>query len=209
MPNAHARPGGGEGPAGRLEVICGPMFAGKTTALIAALERVRRAGETCRVWAFKPALDGRYHPTALASHAGGRFEARAVEHAGEIEEAVLGGGGSAGGERDRPARAVVGIDEAHFFGAALVGPVRALVDSGCRVVVAGLERDHRGEPFEPMPALLCEADAVTKLVAACARCGGEAVHTQRLVASGSRIVVGGAGMYEPRCRACFRPGGAA
>lgn len=188
------------------------MFAGKTTALIAALERVRGAGEACRVWAFKPALDGRYHPTALASHAGGRFDARAIEHAGEIEAAVLGGGGSAGGGSDRAARGVVGvvgIDEAHFFGLGLVEPVRALVAAGWRVVVAGLERDHRGEPFEPMPALLCEADAVTKLVAACARCGGEAVHTQRLVASESRIVVGGAGMYEPRCRACFRPGGAA
>lgn len=200
MPNAHARPSGGDRPAGRLEVICGPMFAGKTTALIAALERARGA-MAAGVWAFKPSLDGRYHPTALASHAGARFEARAIEHAGEIEEAVLGSG-----LEGLEAPAVVGIDEAHFFGAGLVGPVRSLVASGVRVVVAGLERDHRGEPFEPLPALLCEADAVTKLTAACARCGCEAVHTQRIVASDSRIVVGGAGMYEPRCRACFRPG---
>jgi thymidine kinase len=178
-------------PLGHLTLICGPMFAGKSTALIERLRTHQQQGR--RVVAVKPARDDRYDDHRLATHAGGRFEALAIDAPGALPVAVSGA-------------EVVGIDEAHFFGAALVGPVLALLGAGRRVLVAGLERDHRGEPFEPMPRLLCEADEVVKLSGPCAVCGRPAVHSQRMTASRERIVVGGAGMYEPRCRACFQPG---
>jgi thymidine kinase len=100
---------------------------------------------------------------------------------------------------------VVGIDEAHFFGAALIAPVMALVNSGVRVIVCGVERDHKGRPFDPFPTLLCEADHVLKMSGPCAVCGRPAIHSQRMTSSDAPIVVGGAEMYQARCRACFKP----
>jgi thymidine kinase len=97
------------------------------------------------------------------------------------------------------------IDEAHFFGAALTPVCIELIRRGVRVIVAGVERDHLGRPFEPFPSLLCEADEVVKLSGRCAVCGGPSVHSQRLIASDAHIVVGGAESYQPRCRACFNP----
>jgi thymidine kinase len=178
---------------GRLEVICGPMFAGKTTALIARLSAARAAG--LEAVALKPALDTRYAHAAITTHTGERLPALAAACADEVMN-LLGDAGVGG---------VVGIDEAHFFGAALVAPVRALLLRGVRVIVAGVERDHRGEPFEPFPALLVEADEVVKLHAVCARCGGPAVHSQRMFASNARVAVGGPGDYEARCQRCFEP----
>jgi thymidine kinase len=178
-------------PLGRLTVICGPMFAGKTTALIDRLRAAARAGQTVAV--FKPARDARYDLHALCTHAGTKINASAVEHGALIPHA-------AGGTP------VVAIDEAHFFGSDLIEPVLALLAARKSVIIAGLERDHRGQPFDPMPRLLCEADEVIKLSGPCASCGRPAIHSQRLIDSPDRIVVGGAETYEPRCRECFTPG---
>jgi thymidine kinase len=101
---------------------------------------------------------------------------------------------------------VLAIDEIHFFGAALTPIVHQLIGLNKRIILAGVERDHRGRPFEPFPALLCEADEVVKLSGTCAVCGGPSVHSQRMISDDSDIVVGGAEMYQPRCRACFKPG---
>jgi thymidine kinase len=178
-------------PQGRLEVICGPMFAGKTTELIRRLSAATNAGPG--VLALKPARDTRYGRTVIATHTAETFEAVELLDAASLPEAV----------RLHAGTTVVGVDEAHFFGASLLAPCRTLVGLGLRIIVAGVERDHRGDPFEPFPLLLCEADEVTKLHAVCAACGGPAVHSQRMFADDSTIVVGGAGAYEARCRACF------
>lgn len=163
------------------------MFSGKTTELI----RRSKQGD---FEVFKPAHDTRYSIDSLVSHGGERVAARSVGSAAELREIL---------KARTPA---VAIDEAHFFGVELAGVCALLVDEGTRVVVAGLERDHRGRPFDPMPELLCQADQVVKLSGPCARCGRPAVHSQRLFESADRIVVGGAGAYEARCRACFVPG---
>lgn len=173
---------------GRLEVICGPMFSGKTAELI------RRLGQSPgHAIAIKPDLDTRYHETALATHDGKRLPATAVASADQITAAA----GSA---------TVIGIDEAHFFGAALLPVCMSLVNTGRRVIVVGVERDHRGQPFEPFPRLLCEADEVLKLSGPCAVCGRPAIHSQRMTDQPGRVIVGGAEMYQARCRACFKPG---
>lgn len=177
-------------PDARLEVICGPMFAGKSTELIRRLREASASG-AC-VAAFKPSQDTRYAEEKIVSHARESWKAIPVRSAEEIPQRAAGCD-------------VVGIDEAHFFGAALAGVSGALLAAGTRVIVAGLERDHHGGPFEPFPALLCDADEVLKLSGPCARCGRPAIHSQRMVPTPGRIVVGGAGMYEPRCRACFEP----
>ncbi len=176
---------------GHLTVICGPMFSGKTTALIQRLRSAQQAGHS--TIAIKPACDTRYHAGALASHAGAALDAVNVTDASQVVAA------SASAE-------VVGIDEAHFFGAGLITACDALLARGAQVIVAGLERDHRGQPFEPFPRLLVDADDVIKLSGPCALCGRPAVHSQRLVDSSDRIVVGGAEAYQARCRACFVPG---
>jgi thymidine kinase len=174
----------------RLEVICGPMFSGKTTELIRRVEAARSAGSSVMV--FKPASDARYATDAVVTHAGGSTPAIAVSAPSEIPSAA--------------SRAeFVAIDEAHFFGSPLVEVVVALLRQGRRVVVAGVERDHTGRPFEPFPALLCEADEVLKLSGPCTVCGRPAVHSQRIGEAPGRIVVGGAEMYEARCRECFEP----
>jgi thymidine kinase len=162
------------------------MFSGKTTELIGRLEAA--AAEGSRALAIKPARDDRYATGALVTHNGARLAARAIA-----------------GPADLPTSGfdVIGIDEAHFFGAGLIAPVLALVSTGLRVMIAGVERDHKGRPFEPFPTLLCEADEVVKLSGPCARCGKPAVHSQRMTASDDPIVVGGAEMYQARCRACF------
>lgn len=170
------------------------MFAGKTSELI---RRVAAAGPGLVI---KPARDGRYHATRVVSHEGAGVDAVPVGAAAEILPVVA--------EAVRVAGVVglVAIDEAHFFGDELIAPVRELLRRELRVLVVGLERDHRGDPFAPFPTLLCEADEVVKLNSRCARCGGPAIHSQRLVDSPERIVVGGADAYEPRCRGCFVPG---
>ncbi len=170
-------------------MVCGPMFAGKSTLLLDRCARLAAEGLT--VQAFKPARDDRYDGSChIVTHDGRRLAATPVANALDILAA------------DAPA---VLVDEVHFFGDAIVEPCMRLVRSGRIVIVAGVDRDHRGRPFAPFPILLCEADRVDKLHSTCARCGGEACHSQRLVESDAPIVVGGPEAYEPRCRGCFRP----
>ncbi len=175
---------------GWLEVICGCMFSGKTEELIRRLRRARIA--RLDVVIFKPGIDERYEVDDIVSHSEQRLESIRVESAREIEE-------RAGNAQ------VVGIDEAQFISGDLVGVVRRLANRGKRVIISGLDTDYRGVPFEPMPALICEAEVVTKLLAVCHRCGAPAHRTQRIRGGRDRVQVGGQGEYEARCRTCFEP----
>ena len=176
---------------GWIEVIVGPMFSGKSEELIRRLRRAEIARQ--RVQIFKPGIDERYSVNGIVSHSGLGIDSENVAKAPEILERV------------EPRTEVVGIDEAQFLGDDLVSVCMKLADLGKRVIVAGLNTDFLGRPFEPMPRLLAVAEEITKLLAICVRCGNPAVHTQRLVASEELIVVGASGMYEARCRRCFEP----
>jgi thymidine kinase len=180
------------GHLGWIEVVCGPMFSGKSEELIRRLRRSRIARK--RVQVFKPAIDDRYSADEIVSHGDQRMKSEAVNSAKEILEKL-----------DWRSQ-VVGVDESNFFGPDLVEIVTRLADAGKQVIVAGLDTDFMGRPFPPMPDLLCLAESITKTLAICVRCGNPAKHTQRLVESADLIVVGTAGMYEARCRRCFEPG---
>ncbi len=177
---------------GRLEVITGPMFSGKTEELIRRLRRAVIAKQKVQV--FKPALDNRYAEEAVASHAGSAFEAVPLERIEDIWQHLA------------EDTTVVGLDEAQFFSPDVTEVARRLADSGLRVIVAGLDMDFRGEPFGPMPALLAQADRVDKLQAICVVCGFPASRTQRLIDGKPAryddpvVIVGAAEMYEARCR---------
>jgi len=179
---------------GRLEVITGPMFSGKSEELIRRLKRARIARQ--RVACFKPDIDLRYHRTAIASHSSQTHEATTVANTSHLRQALY---------PQIPAVEVVGIDEAQFFDEAIVQFALELVHMGKRVVMAGLDTTFTGDPFGPIPALMAVSDEVTKLSAVCMVCGSPAIHTQRLGKSRELVVVGAAGMYEARCRTCFRP----
>lgn len=176
--------------SGWIEVVCGPMFSGKTEELIRRLRRARIAKQNVEI--FKPALDSRYDVQEVVSHDERSITSVPVDTAEQI--LLL----SANAH-------VVGIDEAQFFGPELVSICQMLANQGKRVVVAGLDLDYRGVPFEPVPQLMAVAEYVTKLHAVCMVCGGPAVHSQRLVRSGKRVLVGTKAAYEPRCRHCFQP----
>jgi thymidine kinase len=181
---------------GRMEVITGPMFSGKSEELIRRLKRAQIA--RLRIASFKPEIDLRYQPDAISSHSAQTLRAVAVRDVDRLRAVLF------------PALDtvdVVGIDEAQFFDELLVGLAMELVEAGKRVVLAGLDTTFAGEPFAPMPALMAIADEVVKLSAVCMVCGAPAIHTQRLGASQQLVVVGASGMYEARCRACFRPEG--
>ncbi len=180
-----------KGNMGWIEVICGPMFSGKSEELIRRVRRAEIARQ--RVQIFKPVVDQRYAESEIVSHSELRIAADAVASAAEILARV------------DPRTEVVGIDEAQFLGSELVSVCQQLADAGKRVIVAGLDTDYLGRSFEPIPQLLTVAEEVTKLLAICVRCGNPAKHTQRLVASEELIVVGGHGLYEARCRRCFEP----
>lgn len=177
---------------GWIEVICGPMFSGKSEELIRRLRRAMIARK--RVQAFKPSQDTRYSANEIVSHADQRMRSEVVSGAAEILS------------RLDWRTEVVGIDEANFFGPALVDVAGQLADSGKQVIVAGLDTDFMGRPFPPIPELLCLAESITKSLAICMRCGNPAKHTQRLVESDDLLVVGASDMYEARCRRCFEPG---
>ena len=181
--------------SGFLTVICGPMFAGKSTALIDRVHAARDAGLHTIV--VKPSSDDRYAKTRVVTHDGRFIDAIPVRNAEVVLSEVASSGFAPG------PGLFVAIDEAHFFGDGLVAPVRHLLHAGATVLIAGVERDHRGDAFAPFPALLIEADEVVKFHARCSRCGGRAVHSQRMIADDSHIVVGGAEAYEARCRGCF------
>jgi len=180
------------GNVGWIEVICGPMFSGKSEELIRRLRRARIARK--RVQVFKPAIDIRYSENEIVSHGSQRLPSEPVNNAREILEKL-----------DWRTQ-VVGVDESNFFGDDLIEISQQLADSGKQVIIAGLDTDYMGRPFHPMPALLCVAESITKTLAICMRCGNPAKHTQRLQGSEDLIVVGAAGMYEARCRRCFEPG---
>lgn len=180
-----------ESRSGWIEAICGSMFSGKTEELIRRLVRAKIARQ--RVEAFKPSIDERYARDHVVAHSGGRIPSMEVQSAAEILERI------------HPETQVVGIDEAQFLGADLVRVVESLAASGRRVVVAGLDQDSRGVPFEPMPQLLAIAELVTKTMAVCVVCGRPANKTQRLAPGDARVLVGAAEAYEARCRTCWSP----
>jgi thymidine kinase len=174
---------------GKIELICGCMFSGKTELLLCRLANAREHDISVAV--FKHALDRRYAQDELVSHLGGRCRALAVASAGEI----LSGMGSA---------RLVLVDEAQFFGEDLPDICRRLVEQSCDVVLAGLDRDAWGQPFGAMPEIAGLADTITRLQAECASCGAEAKFTQRLSPIMDDSMIGGIGVYEPRCEKCFR-----
>ncbi|HET6617419.1 MAG TPA: thymidine kinase [Gemmatimonadota bacterium] len=179
------------GPVGWVEVICGPMFSGKSEELIRRLRRAEIARQ--RVQVFKPVIDDRYGQDEIVSHSAQRITASNVRSAREILEGV------------DPRTQVVGIDEAHFYDDEIASVVERLANVGKRVIVAGLDLDYLGEPFDHVTRLLAQAEEITKTLAICVRCGNPASRTQRLVPSEERIVVGGSRAYEARCRQCFEP----
>jgi thymidine kinase len=180
-----------KGNMGWIEVIVGPMFSGKSEELIRRMRRAQIGRQ--RIQIFKPIIDQRYESAGIVSHSGMELPSQVVTNAAEIFEKV------------QPRTEVVGIDEGQFLGEGLVDTCVRMADAGKRVIVTGLDTDYLGRPFDPMPRLLAVAEEITKLLAICVQCGNPAVHTQRLVASEELIVVGAAGMYEPRCRRCFEP----
>ncbi|HEX6212867.1 MAG TPA: thymidine kinase [Methylomirabilota bacterium] len=176
---------------GWIEVITGSMFSGKSEELIRRVRRAEIARQ--RVQVFKPRLDDRYARDYVVSHSDIRFAATSVASAQELFEAV------------EPETEVVAIDEGQFFDLDLPAVCTRLADAGRRVIVAGLDQDYLGRPFEPMPQLLAIAEYITKTLAICVVCGSPANHTQRLVASSDRVLLGAQGTYEARCRRCFDP----
>jgi len=177
---------------GWIEVIAGSMFSGKSEELIRRLRRAEIARQKVQI--FKPALDDRYGAGQIVSHSDMKLPSIAVASAGEILE------------RTDSATEVVGIDEGQFFDLSLLDVVNELAGRGVRVIVAGLDQDFLGRPFEPMPQLMAIAEYVDKTLAICMQCGAPANRSQRLGKAKDRVVVGGADVYEARCRACFRPG---
>ena len=176
---------------GWIEVIVGSMFSGKSEELIRRLRRAQIARQKVQI--FKPALDTRYADDHIVSHGEMRIASASVDGSRQLLECVT------------PDTEVVGIDEGQFFDAGLPAACAVLADRGMRVIVAGLDQDYLGKPFEPMPQLLAIAEYITKTHAICMVCGNPANHTQRLVASGDRVLVGAHGLYEARCRRCFDP----
>ncbi len=170
------------------------MFSGKTEELIRRLRRATIARQ--RVALFKPAIDTRYDAQDVVSHDATVMPSVVITAPQQMLLLV--------GDAD-----VVGIDEAQFFGPELVAVVEQLARDGRRVVVAGLDQDFMGRPFEPVPQLMAVAEHVTKLHAVCVRCGAPANHSQRIVAGGGRVLLGEKDAYEPRCRTCFDPDAAA
>lgn len=174
---------------GWIEVIAGSMFSGKSEELIRRLRRAQIARQKVQV--FKPAIDTRYSAAEVVSHNDQRIQSERITRASEILT------------RLRPETQVVGIDEAQFLDTDLVDVCERLANTGTRVIVAGLDQDYRGIPFEPMPQLLAVAEYITKTRAICVCCGQPALRSQRITASTERVVVGAADTYEPRCRACY------
>lgn len=187
-------PTSGKIDVGRIEVIVGPMFSGKSEELIRRLKRARIARQ--RVACYKPDIDLRYHRTSIASHSSQTHEACTVTNVEALKASLL----PQLGEID-----VIGIDEAQFFDESIIPLTVDLVHQGKRILIAGLDTTFNAEPFGPIPALMAIADEVAKLSAVCMICGQPAVHTQRLGQSQELVLVGAAGLYEARCRTHFEP----
>jgi thymidine kinase len=180
------------GEQGWVEVICGPMFSGKSEELIRRITRYQIA--KVPVQTFKPRLDVRYADDEVVSHSSLKVEATPVETADELLRRVDDG------------TKVIGVDEGQFFDQGLVDVVEQLAAAGKQVIVAGLDTDYLRRPFEPIPTLCDRAEYVTKMLAVCHRCGGPGMYTQRIVRSEELVVLGAQGAYEARCRVCYDPG---
>jgi len=176
---------------GWVEVICGPMFSGKSEELIKRVTRSKIARVPVQV--FKPQLDDRYADTEVVSHSQFRVEAQPVETSTDLLRAV------------RSDTEVIGVDEGQFFDEGLVEVVDNLAATGKQVIVAGLDTDYLRRPFEPIPTMCDRAEYVTKMLAVCHRCGGAALYTQRIVQSDDLVVLGATDAYEARCRMCYDP----
>jgi thymidine kinase len=181
--NIHNMPKG----TGWIEVVCGCMFSGKTEELIRRLRRAQIAKQNVMI--FKPSIDNRYSADHIVSHNTQSLSSTVVK----IPKDIL--------ELSKNAQ-VVGIDEAQFFPADIVRVCEELANQGKRVIVAGLDQDYRGLPFEPVPQLLAIAEYITKTLAICVVCGNPADRTQRTTAQQERVVVGAKDLYEARCRKC-------
>lgn len=177
---------------GWIEVISGPMFSGKSEELIRRITRYHLARVPTQT--FKPSLDDRFADNAVVSHSKLSTEAEPVESSAALLSRI----------QDRTV--VVGIDEGQFFDDDLVDVASALASAGKQVIVAGLDLDYLGRPFEPIPSLMIRAEYVTKALAVCHRCGGPGLFTQRVVVSDELVVLGAEGAYEARCRRCYDPG---
>jgi thymidine kinase len=176
---------------GWIEVIVGSMFSGKSEELIRRLRRAQIARQKVQV--FKPKIDDRYSIEQIASHSGMTHVSKPVMTAAEMMAQM------------EPDTQVVGIDEGQFFDMEIVEAVNRLAREGKRVIIAGLDQDYLGRPFEPMPQLLSVAEFITKTHAICVKCGNTANYSQRTSESTSRVEVGASDKYEARCRKCFVP----
>jgi thymidine kinase len=180
-----------ESNSGRIEVIAGGMFSGKSEELVRRLRRAAIARQKVQV--FKPAADVRHGPDRLITRDDRELEASSVHSAAELRAALQLG------------VQVIGIDEAQFFDDALADLAMELADAGIRVIVAGLDQDYARRPFGPMPRLLAHAELVDKMHAVCVRCGAEAHYSQRIAGGADQVQVGDAESYEARCRRCYEP----
>lgn len=174
---------------GWIEVVCGCMFSGKTEELIRRMRRAEIAKQ--KVAIFKPRIDNRYSAVHIVSHSEQSLNSQVVDDASEILELAKGA-------------QVVGIDEGQFFKLNLVDVCEQLATQGKRVIVAGLDQDYRGKPFEPVPQLLAVAEYITKTLAICVVCGNPADRTQRKTQQQDRVIVGAKDVYEARCRRCHQ-----
>lgn len=180
-----------EGRPGRLEVVTGGMFSGKSEELVRRLRRALIARQ--RIQVFKPVLESRHGPEVLVTRDNRTVDACTVADSAELLR------------RAEPEVEVIGIDEAQFFDDGLVGAVSQLADRGVRVIVAGLDQDYERRPFGPMPQILALAEFVDKVHAVCVRCGGLAHYSQRIAGGQEQVQVGDVEAYEARCRNCYEP----
>lgn len=176
---------------GSIEVVVGSMFSGKTEELIRRLRRAQIANQ--KVAIFKPSFDTRYSETEVVSHGGNSIPSIAVTNSQQILLLVQ-------------EVKVVGIDEAQFFDPGIVDVARIIANQGIRVIVAGLDMDYMGKPFGPIPALMANAEFVTKVHAICQQCGSLANYSFRKAAATAQLLLGEKDSYEPRCRHCFFEG---
>ena len=174
--------------AGKIEVICGCMFSGKTEELIRRIRRAQIA--KLSVIVFKPFIDSRYSRNEIVSHNNIKIESHSLKSSMEIKSYSL--------NFD-----VIGIDEAQFFDKNILKVCQHLAFNGKRVLIAGLDKDYRGLPFGSMPQLMCEADYLDKLRAICVKCSRSASYTKRISTEVSQVVIGELDKYEARCRKCF------
>jgi thymidine kinase len=176
---------------GSIEVICGPMFSGKTEELLRRLKRARIAQLPIAI--FKPVVDTRYSELNIVSHDANYYPSLVISHPADML-------------KHSTNASVVALDESQFFDDSLPEVAEQLALSGIRVIAAGLDMDSKGKPFGPMPRMLAIADFITKLSAICVKCGAQATHSYRKTDEIETIMVGGKDMYEPRCRDCFYTG---